>query len=94
MSNTALPRTTSSLVDRGRPRAGPGGIVAGSCKFRGGAEGRATGSEIRTAREPVVNRQPAMDGSDEFVINHKEKNPRSCGSEDLMLIREGKKLTV
>ena len=47
--NTALPRMTSSLVDRGRPRAEPGGIVAGSCKFRG-PEGRATGSEIRTAR--------------------------------------------
>ncbi len=91
--NTALPRTTSSLVDRGRPRAGPGGIVAGSCEFRG-PEGRATGSEIRTAKQPVVNRQPAIAGSDEFVINHKEKNPRSRSSEDLMLIREGKKLTV
>ena len=32
-----------------------------------------------------------MAGSYEFVINHKEKNPRSCGSEDLMLMREGKK---
>ena len=60
------------------------------CEFRG-PEGRATGSEISTAKQPVVNRQPAMDGSDEFVINHKEKNPRSRSSEDLMLMREGKK---
>lgn len=43
--------------------------------FRG-PEGRATGSEISTAKQPVVNRQPAMAGSDEFRnINITEKAP-------------------